>query len=363
MFTEIFGDSVATLDLLDCNRSPSLLNTPTLSILLGGAGGRGCAPRCNLANNLQHTSPTPHACKSKVPHPLIPVEREKSRRGLEMGLDVDRFKGDVEEKFICPYCAKVLENPVAGSCGHNFCAACLKKALSKRRTDCPVCYRDMEMSGAQNASEELIGLLEKLSIHCEHHKSGCESVVPYGKLAEHTTKECEFRLTECTNRGCDAQVPLNKLPSHLETCDYRLVECKVCRTCVTRNDMPAHQAIKRCYEQLNKRRMVTSARRLSQELRVHREELVHRQHLTDQAERRLVQQHYFGDNPRRQRATSAGPVLMRSIPARVGSAIVVPHYSRNLQSAALESCRDCTNRFTSGRRPSARRHSHAKPVC
>ena len=221
----------------------------------------------------------------------------------------------------------------------------------------------MEKLGAKEASEELVPQqLEKLNIHCKHHKSGCKSVIPCGKLAEHTTIECAFRLTACTHKGCKAQVPLNELDSHLEICDYRLVECKVCKVCVPRNDMPAHQVLKRCFEQLNKRRMVTSARRLSQELRVHREEMVHQQHLTDQAERRLVQDHYSRDNPRRQRAMSAGPVLVRSITARVGSAIVVPHYSRNLRSAALESCRDCTNRFTAGRRPSARRHSHAKPV-
>ena len=320
-------------------------------------------------NWLIRATPTnePHlrTCTSKLAPPTNVQSRDRARsQTSKMGLDVDRFEGDVEKRFICPYCAKVLENPVAGPCGHNFCSGCVKKALSKRRTDCPVCDRDMEKSGAKEASEELVQQLEKLSIHCGHQKSGCKSVVPYGKLAEHTTKECDFRLTPCTHKGCKAQVPLNDLDSHLEICDYRLVECKVCKVCVPRNDMPAHQALKRCYEQLNKRRMVTSARRLSQELRVHREEMVHQRHLTDQAERRLVQDHYSlqRDNPRHQRAKSAGPVLMRSISARVGSAIVVPHYSRNLRSAALESCRDCTNKFTAGRRPSARRHSHAKPV-
>lgn len=325
-----------------------------------GWAGEGVPLVVNWLITVPTNEPHPRACTSKLAPPTNPLEKED--KTSKMGLDVDRFEGDVEQRFICPYCAKVLENPVAGPCGHNFCAACVKKALSKRCTDCPVCDRDMETSGAKEASEELVQQLEKLSIHCVHKKSGCKSVVPYGKLVEHTTRDCEFRLTSCTHKGCTVQVPMNELDSHLETCGYRLVECKVCKVCVPRNDMPAHQALKRCYEQLNKRRMVTSARRLSQELRVHREEMVHQRHLTEQAERRLVQDHYSRDNPRHQRAKSAGPVLMRSISARVGSAIVVPHYSRNLRSAALESCRECTNRFTAGRRPSARRHSHAKPV-
>ena len=296
----------------------------------------------------------------RLPHP--PSISKLQREAQQMGIEVERFEGDVGERFICPYCAKVLENPVSGSCGHNFCAACVKKALSKRRTDCPVCDRDLSEQGAKDAKDELVEALSKLSIHCGNNKSGCESVVPYSQLTDHLSTECAFRLTACTHKGCSVQVSLNELDSHLETCDYRMVECKVCKTCVTRIDMPAHQALKRCYEQLNKRRMVTSARRLSQELRVHREEMVHHRHLTDQAERRLEKQHYFQENPRHQRAKSAGPVLTRSVSSRVGSAVVVPHFSRNLRSAALESCRDCTNRFTAGRRPSARRHSHAKPV-
>lgn len=134
-----------------------------------------------------------------------------------------------------------------------------------------------------------------------------------------------------------------------------------------RKDMAGHQAVKRCFEQLNRRRRVASARRLSSELREHRLELQQQVHLADQTERRLVREHYDRDFPPatatagRRRAMSAGPVLLRSsIETRVGSAAVVPHFSRNLKSAVLESCRDCSGRFLHGRRPSARRHSHAK---
>ena len=229
-------------------------------------------------------APPPRHAKVRVAPPT------QLPRKSDMGLEVERFEGEVNEKFICPYCAKVLEKPVAGACGHNFCRVCITKALSKRRTDCPVCDKDLDkVEAIKEASTELVEQLEKLSIHCDHQQSGCTSVMPYGTLADHTATECAFRMMACTNKGCKVQVQMNELDSHLETCEYRIVECKVCKTCVPRNDMPAHQALKRCYEQLNKRRMVTSARRLSQELRVHREEMVRQRHLTEQAERRLVQ--------------------------------------------------------------------------
>lgn len=279
-----------------------------------------------------------------------------------MGIDVDRFEGDVEEGCFCPLCSKVLEDPVAVRCGHAFCASCAKTA-QRRGIDCPKCSAEINKDEVKEASSELVEKLGKLSIHCEHHPSGCETVVPFEKLPEHLTKDCAFRPVQCEYKGCKVECPLKDLESHMEKCDYRLVECKVCKMCLPRKDMPAHQAIKRCFEQLNKRRMVTSARRLSQELKDHRLEMLHQRHLTDQEERRILKEYYSRDFvpvPRR-RTMSAGPVLLRSsIQARVGSALVVPHYSRNLKSATLESCRGCSNKFLSGRRPSAQRHTHSK---
>ena len=275
------------------------------------------------------------------------------------------MEGEVSGDLLCSFCRGVLEKPVRSKCGHVFCKPCLEAPLLR---ECPVC--DVELSSSssgkqqgQPVDEELVRKLGELSLHCSHQKEGCEAVVTYHSLEEHMVVECKFRLVPCKHRNCKEFVPHASLDSHMEKCDHRLVECKVCKACVPRKDMPAHQAVKRCFEQLNKRRMVRSARRLSQELREHQVELVQQRHFTEQAERALVRSHYSGGGeggiPRHQRAMSAGPVLMRSsVQSRVGSAHVIPHYSRNLKSAALDSCRECTNRFTHGRRPSARRHSH-----
>ncbi len=276
-----------------------------------------------------------------------------------MGFGVERFQTNVEKDLLCPFCGQVLEDPVAGQCGHAFCRGCLQKSISKPRSECPTCELVLSDAKTSEASSDLVEKLGKLSLQCKHYKSGCEIVVGYNKMTHHLEKECSHRLVSCKHKGCMELVSHSDQESHMEKCDHRLVECKVCKACLPRKDMSAHQAVRRCFEQLNKRRMVKSARRLSQELREHRVDLVQQRHLTEQTERALVRNHYFKDNPRHKRAMSAGPILMRSsIQARVGSAIVVPHYSRNLRSAAIESCQDCTNRFTHGRQPSARRHSH-----
>lgn len=277
-----------------------------------------------------------------------------------MGFDVERFQEEVDPALLCAFCKGVVEEPVAGKCSHLFCKACLEKALSKRRHECPECEMEISSSEAKAPEDELVEKLGGLSLQCKHHKDGCEAVVGYHAMPAHMLMECPFRLVPCEHKGCSELIPHADREGHMEQCSYRLVECKVCKVCLPRKDMPAHQAVKRCFEQLNKRRMVQSARRLSSELREHQVQIVQQRHFTEQAERVLVSSHYFPEGTsRHQRSMSAGPVLMRSsVQARVGSAVVVPHYSRTLKSAAIESCHDCTDRFTRGRRPSARRHSH-----
>jgi len=280
-----------------------------------------------------------------------------------MGLEIEAFVDEVAQNLLCPICKKVLEKPSASQCGHVFCSSCLGKAISSKKLICPTCNGTLAMEKTSSAVDELAQQLSKLSMHCTHQSDGCKTVTQLQDLEQHLGTECDYRLVKCEHKGCESLAPFIHLEVHMDSCDYRIVECKVCKVCLPRKDMSAHQAIKRCYEQLNRRRMVTSARRISQELKDHQVDLVRDRHLTEQAERHLTRRHYGLDQSgHHRRAMSAGPVLQRSVQARVGSASVVPHYSRNLKSAAIDSCRGCTNRFTAGRRPSARAHSHLKPV-
>jgi len=56
----------------------------------------------------------------------------------DMGFDVNRFEGDVDEELICTICSSVLENPLqAPQCEHAFCSACINEWLTRQPT-CPV---------------------------------------------------------------------------------------------------------------------------------------------------------------------------------------------------------------------------------
>ncbi|KAL5473992.1 hypothetical protein EMCRGX_G028562 [Ephydatia muelleri] len=260
-----------------------------------------------------------------------------------MGIELEQFTEQVDSGLLCAFCSKVLDEPVKGKCGHHFCSQCLQRAVAIHST-CPRCKGDLTAETSP-APEDLVEQLEKLNIRCTHSSMGCGSVVPMKCLREHVSSECQYREVVCVNRGCDFRCPQRDMEEHMEECVYRMVECEVCKGVVVFKDMGVHQAVKRCFELTNKRRLVSSARRLSGELKEHRIELTHQRHLTEQAERRLTQEHYEQQlAPVRRRAQSAGPVLMdadkrwltSSVQARVGSAFVVPHYSRNLRISHID---------------------------
>lgn len=281
-----------------------------------------------------------------------------------MGIEVDKVVGNVDEALLCCLCKKLLLNPKRCECGHVCCSLCFENASTRANLKIPAvcCHCDKRVSGISfEADQSLLTRLESLSIRCT---LGCESVLNFTQLQKHTTMECCFREISCFNKGCGYRCSADKMDEHIPNCDYRLTRCEVCLACVSNRDMAAHQAVKRCYEQQLKRKRVLSARKLSHELKEHRVEMLLEKHLTDQTERRLLREHYTQQKigvPSHKRAQSAGPVLTRSIQSRVGSTIVLQRYSRNLSVAATpSSCFSCEGKFLSGRRPSARRHSHSK---
>ena len=281
-----------------------------------------------------------------------------------MGIELRKVVGHVGDELLCAGCKELLYEPKVSTCGHYVCSDCVENATKKNsKLRCLKCQQPLSRSSDfSEVPDELLQTLGAVVVRCI---LGCDAVVHISELAEHADKECEYRTVRCLNRGCGRQCAVRDLDSHLQQCDFRLIQCEVCKACIAKRDMAAHQAVKRCYEQQLKRKRVTSARKLSMELKEHRVDINEERHLTDQAERRLIRDHYQRqktDFLQRRRTQSAGPSLTRSIEARIGSALIVPRYSRNLSMSAATplSCFGCENKFLSGRRPSARRHSHSK---
>ena len=281
-----------------------------------------------------------------------------------MGYDVKKVVGELQKDLLCCKCKQVLDDPVKATCGHTCCRSCINDIRDEKKKSFLLCYKcgaELKEDTQAAVEKELCCRLAEVSIECI---LGCKAIMPLKQVENHMKSECQLRVVTCVNRGCSHQCPVSQLDQHLLECGYRLVQCDVCKACISHRDMPAHQAVKKCFQQQLKSRRVASARKLSSELKDHRLELQQQKHLTDQTERRMLKDHYDKQKVeyfiQRRRAQSANAVLTQSIQSRVGSALVIPRYSRTLSQTTPLSCLTCENKFLSGRRPSARRHSHAK---
>ena len=272
--------------------------------------------------------------------------------GISLELVKCRDGEKLDDILICSKCCQLLEGPVSLVCGHYACIKCIEESEDKTKKGlCQKCYKQLKRDPANEIAAEVKNGLESVSIQCS---LGCSKVLNGSRQFKyHISSECQWRLVQCPNKGCKEYVAVKDTNEHYQACPYGLTQCTVCNAIVSKRDMPGHQAVKRCFEKILKRERVQSARKLSEELRCHRDMMLKQRHLSDQNERHLIKDHYTQqkEDPN---ASS------RSIQARIGSAMVVSdNYSRRKVSRSL-SCGTCESHFLSGRRPSARRHSTAK---
>lgn len=272
-----------------------------------------------------------------------------------MGIPLESIEGQqqLDARLLCSKCCLVLEMPCSTTCGHHCCSKCMEDVESKdKKTSklCRKCHAPLARSDKNILPKEMLAELNELSVKCT---LGCQTVVKMSFLQKHLSSECQLRIIKCVNRGCNYECSVQSLDEHYKKCLYTFVQCTICGATVTKRDMPAHQAVKKCFEQQIKRERVSSARKVSTDLKNHRTVMLHQRHLSDQQERQLLKQHYGQQLPRPFSAS-------QSIQSRIGSALT--QYTRSLSLSNSTSCGTCENKFLSGRRPSARRHSHSK-VC
>ena len=271
-----------------------------------------------------------------------------------MGIPLEFIEGEeqIDSRLICSKCCMILETPCSTKCGHYCCSKCIQG--TDKKAFCHKCHSPLALSDNNKIPDDLLTALHSLSVKCT---LGCQTVVNILQLDKHLTAECQLRVIQCVNRGCTHQCTVQSLDEHYKECMYTLVQCTVCNITVTKRDMPAHQAVKKCFEQQLKRQRVSSARRVSADLKSHRSIMLHQRHLSDQHERYLVKQHY---EQQRYNTTARPLSASQSIQSRIGSALVLPQLNRAISTPNTTSCGSCENKFLSGRKPSARRHSHSK---
>jgi len=132
-----------------------------------------------------------------------------------MGIEINRFQGEVDEELLCPICSGVLENPLqAPNCEHAFCSGCIHEWLSRQPT-CPVDRQNITPPQLRPVPRILRNLLYRLQLTCDNSVYGCTAILKLDVLQSHI-QECEFnpkRPVPC-ELGCGLVVPKDELKEH-----------------------------------------------------------------------------------------------------------------------------------------------------
>eukprot|EP00117_Sycon_ciliatum_P036671 scpid54196/ scgid27569/ len=283
-----------------------------------------------------------------------------------MGFTVDLFLSTpISGRHLCLSCHRVLDDPVVcEKCSGSVCRGCCQRLRTHSQGTgetgeenedddedeeseggegylaCPRC----QAACSENTSTQQIAReISDLHVRCPQNERGCASTMPLHRLRHHVISECSHTLLHCPHDSCPEEaLDRNNYELHVTAeCEFRLVACAACGTRLVQRDLCTHQRERRCFDQLQRRRLVQNQQETAQELRTHRMKMLHERHATEQLERRLIKQHTESQQKKLKRSHSA-PAVRLSLgngllgamgTYRVGSA--VPHFSKNVHSSTL----------------------------
>ncbi len=177
--------------------------------------------------------------------------------------DMSKF-GELDPKYLCIICRKLLREPKQTECGHRLCGPCLDKKLEHCNEDsgaaagaacaelkpsfmCPVNEEDCVIITEDNINPDfsIIREINNLEVKCLYENSGC-TVEKRGRLKLRNYKDhiatCKYKVFNC--RYCPTYIGLeSEVLEHEETCDMRPVICKDCHENVPMQDTQRHTTI------------------------------------------------------------------------------------------------------------------------
>ena len=146
-----------------------------------------------------------------------------SFRGVEYEFQENR---QLIERYICPICQELINDPVQTSCGHLFCEFCLRINNSGFCPACRTLFSEQPRRDKFNQRE-----VKKLTVSCPNKAKGCSLVGDLGDIIKHCNLEdgkgCLYQLVTCSK--CRIKMEGRHYSYHIkEECPSRLYTCPNC---------------------------------------------------------------------------------------------------------------------------------------
>ena len=143
------------------------------------------------------------------------------------------------EALQCPVCFGIVLEPVQTSCGHLFCAKCVKEV-----TRCPACCEQFT-SVPDHFNKRRV---RSLRVKCPFTANGCKWVGDLGDVGDHEAAQCKFQANSCPYCGFTT-IQKEIFQNHLKVCDSHTFLCpNGCGAAPSRRGLNQH--LEKCPEQL-----------------------------------------------------------------------------------------------------------------
>lgn len=154
------------------------------------------------------------------------------------------YVNPVNVNLLCPICRLPLLNPIATSCGHTFCEECILSSL-EISNKCPYDRNIIKKEEFKKVDRLILNILNELEIFCPNKINGCPYVCQRQYLYQHYY-ECEYEFVKCPHKDCNKQIIKKDLNDHINTCEFKEVECEFCNEKFLLKDKMNH--LKNCKE-------------------------------------------------------------------------------------------------------------------
>lgn len=134
---------------------------------------------------------------------------------------------NVDDKFVCNYCSKILKDPVQSFCGHRFCRACIEGVAQKGSENrCKQCENegvtdDYSLLNENQMFPDNAVKREMSSLNVQCINPSCNWHGKFRGYEDHASV-CQFRLVTCPTCG-KTNIPQSQLASHMKECQPSVV--------------------------------------------------------------------------------------------------------------------------------------------